>query len=82
MKMTGYEYKIYTDFKQAIKETAAEYNIAISEYMFRWIMTRVDQNIVKLYEEWGVNDTEFVNALQSTVKEALLMKGYHREIFR
>lgn len=80
MQFTGYEYNLYSDFNQAIIECAAEYSVKPSENLVLWIMTRVNQDIVHLYEKWGVNDTEFTNALQKVVAEALIMKGYHKEV--
>lgn len=76
--MTKEEYRLYTDFYAAITSRMDNLKVPVNENLVRFIMTRVDQHTVTLYEEKGIMNAEFGEKLDKIVREALIQKGYLR----
>jgi len=75
---TSAQKKMYKDFHQSIKEGIIDLGVEPSENLIHWVMTRVRQEIVDLYLNWGIDDTECRDELYKTIRETLQMKGYIR----
>lgn len=68
--------KMYNDFHQSIEEGIIDLGVEPTEWLINWTMTRVPQEVVFLYENWGISDTECRDELYKTIKQSLQMRGY------
>lgn len=76
MDLEKEDYIMFNDFYYMIKEDILEFKINPTAHIIKSLMTRIDQETVELYKEYGMNDTVFRDSLYVLVKRFLENRGY------
>lgn len=76
MDLEKEDYIMFNDFYYMIKEDILEFKINPTTHIIKSLMTRIDQETVELYKEYGMNDTVFRDSLYVLVKRFLENRGY------
>lgn len=73
--MTEQEKLMLDDFIDLTEECMRDLGVTPNKALLKRCITRINQDICDLYNEYGINDTELRDGVYRTVKDVLLMRG-------